>query len=250
MRWRHNWSGAIQRCLLGAALALASMAAQANGFSVGRVEVVFAEEGWKEVPLPDTAQSYGGDKWGALSVQVKLYVRAARDGSEPVYVMVSANSHGLGGGRSGYMTYSPDCKSDDELYREGNSGFSLRFAQCLLVAPRYTTESILQSLAPQVKPLRESGAVPMASAVYAVWSRHAISTGSFVDVRVFTANPIDSDQSADVEGLPDGVPSAHVTWGRQLSDAVKSSVYSLSGRLSIPPIRTVPPAPRGPTFQG
>lgn len=212
-------------------------------FSVGRVDIRFADEGWKEVPLPDLAQSYGGEKSGALAVQAKLFVRDGSDSETPVLVLVSANSAGLGGGRGGYMTYSVECKSDEDNYREGNEGFRASFAQCLTVTPLYDGPSVIKTLAPQLEGALkfEGGETPP---FYTVWSRHAISTGSFVDVRVFTVFPISADGAAAAGALPKDVPPAHVAWGRQLKDAVKSSVYSLSGRLEMPPIQVVvPPQP-------
>lgn len=212
-------------------------------FSVGRVDIRFADEGWKEVPLPDAALAYGGEKSGALEVQAKLFVRAESVRESPVLVLVSTNSAGMGGGRGGYMSYSPNCKSDDRNYREGNEGFRASFSQCLTVMPRYNGASVIKALAPQLKDVLPTDGSELPS-LYTVSSRHAISTGSFVDVRVFTVFPISADGTAAAEALPQGVPPAHVVWGRQLKDAVKSSVYSLSGRLDMPPIKLVaPPQP-------
>ena len=221
-----------------------AVTSHAAEFSVGRVDIRFADEGWKEVPLPDRAQSYGGEKSGALAVQAKLFVRDGSASEVPVLVLVSANSQGMGGGRGGYMTYSPNCKSDEHNYREGNEGFNASLLQCLTVMPRYNGSSVIKALAPQLEGALKTEEGTELPPFYTVWSRHAISTGSFVDVRVFTVFPISADGSAAVGALPQDVPPAHVVWGRQLKDAVKSSVYSLSGRLEMPPIQVVvPPQP-------
>jgi hypothetical protein len=157
-------------------------------------------------------------------------------------VLVSANSEGMGGGRGGYMSYSPNCKSDERNYREGNEGFTASFLQCLTVMPMYSGASVIKVLAPQLESVLKTEGSELPP-FFTVWSRHAISTGSFLDVRVFTVFPIQADGAASAGSLPKGVPPAHVVWGRQLKDAVKSSVYSLSGRLDIPPIRLeAPPA--------
>lgn len=136
---------------------LGALSAGAADFSVGRVDIRFAEEGWKEVALPDQSQAYGGEKDGAL--------------------------------------------------------------------------------APQVLDMQTAGVVSVRRPVYTVWSRHAISTGSFVDVRVFVTSPLGAEGASVPETLPGGVLPANVAWGRQLKDAVKSSVHSLSGRLVVPAIR-------------
>ncbi len=221
-------------------LALGALVAQAADFSVGRVEVEFAEEGWREVPLPDTSRAFGGDRNGVLAVQSKLYIWGAPDSDEQSLVLVSANSQGLGGGRGGYMTYSPNCRSDDQNYREGNEGFKASFMQCLMVTPLYGSKGVFEALAPQVLDLQTSGQVSVQGPIYTVWSRHAISTGSFLDVRVFVRSPLGAAGAVVEETLPTGIRPEQVAWGRQLKDAVKSSVYSLSGRLAIPPIRPAP----------
>lgn len=234
-------AGWVVKALAIGSLALGVVNATAADFSVGRVDIKFAEDGWKEIPLPDRAQTYGGDKDGALSVQGKLYLRDSTGGTGPILVLVSSSSTGFGGGRGAYMTYSPKCHSDEQAFREGNEGFGQRFAQCLTAWPRYSSENVFKALAPEVLGLRASGDVPNLPALYTVRSRHAISTGSFLDVMVFVTSPLGAEGDAVTENLPKGVPSSHVVWGRQLKDAVKSSVYSLSGRLEMPPIRMAPP---------
>lgn len=235
-----SWRGLGWPVLVLACLVLAALGARAGEFSVGRVDVKFSDEGWTEVPLPDSERTYGGDRNGALPVRSKLYVRGSTGSDVQVLVLVSATQGGLGGG---HMTYSPQCEPDPQEYREGNSGFRRSFAQCLVVFPLYTSESVFKELAPEIAELRRTGALSVRNAVYSVWSRHAISTGAFVDVRVFTVAPIEPSGGAVTESLPDGVLPAHVAWGRQLKEAVKSSVYSLSGRLDVPPLHLVPPSP-------
>ena len=225
-------------------------ATHAADFSIGRVDISFVEPGWKEVALPDESQAYGGDKDGALAVQSKLYLLEATANEGQTMVLVSTNSQGLGGGRGAYMTYNPDCKSDAKNYREGNEGFSARFLQCLTVTPLYTSDSVFQALAPQVPALQASGVVSVRRPVYTVWSRYAISTGSFVDIRVFVVSPLTGVGAAVPEPLPKDVPPAHVVWGRQLTDAVRSSVHSLSGRLTMPALRPATSATGGKGGQG
>lgn len=243
-------SGSVFKRWLCGGVFLGALAAQAADFSVGRVDITFAEEHWKEVPLPDATEAYGGDRAGALAVQSKLYVRAGSDSDVQALALVSANSHGLGGGRGGYMTYTPDCKSDAQIFREGNSGFKASFLDCLTVTPLYSSASVFKALAPELLALQGSGIVSVKGPLYTVWSRYAISTGSFLDVRVFVMSPVTSDNAPALENAPSGIRPDHVAWGRRLRDAVKSSVHSLSGRLEVPPLRLVPTTPSAPSAAG
>lgn len=248
MNGKRRMEGRILRVLTWGCVALGALAAQAEEFSVGRVEVGFAEAGWKELPLPDSATAYGGDRAGELDVQSRLYLRGGSDQEAQVLVLVSAATGGLGGG---YMTYSGDCKPDEQNHREGNEGVRRSFSQCLTVTPRYSSESVFKALAPGVVDLQRSGAVSWTRPVYTVWNYHAVSTGTFLDVRVFVMAPLAAPGSPVAQAQPDGVPPEHVVWGRRLIEAVKSSVYSLTGRLVVPAIRlTVPPASNTPSALG
>lgn len=241
---KHVWEG-LPKALICVGALFVVQAAQAAEFSVGRVDVVFAEEGWREMPLPDHSKAYGGDRDGALSVQSKLFFREGGGEAGAVQVLVSANSQGLGGGPAGRMIYTASCQSDDYNYREGNEGLRASFAQCLTVTPLYEGPGLFKELAPQLLEGISAEALDKLPPVYTVWSRHAISTGSFVDVRVFTTAPLMADGAPAADGLPKQVPPTHVAWGRQLKDAVKSSVHSLSGRLEIPPIQMTTPVTSG-----
>lgn len=233
----------MRRGLVFAGLALAALTAQSAEFSVGRVEVEFAEEGWSEVAVPDSTDAYAGEKDGALPVKTKLFVRGGTGGEGQVFVLVSATSGGMHGA---YMSYSPNCQSDDSHFREGNTGIRRPFAQCLLVTPRYSSETVFKALAPAIVKLQGSGVVSMPRPVYTLWNYHAISTGESVDVRVFVESPLTVPGTFVAQALPPGVLPEHVTWGRQLIEAVKSSVHSVSGRLVMPAIRLAPAAPSTP----
>lgn len=230
-------SHCLKEIVLAVAIACVPGWVLAEEFSVGRVDVVFGESGWQEIVLKDTKRAYDGDASGELSVQSKAFVHRGSNGEPEVMVVVSANSYGLGG-VAGTMHYSGSCTSNEEMYREGN--IRMTFAQCLTVLPKYTAHSVLKALAPELLAHQGSDGVNIPSVVYTVWSRHAISTGSFVEVKVFLTSNVVADPSlgGDVPSsiLPPGVQRSHVAWGRMLKDAVKSSVYSLSGRLDIPRI--------------
>lgn len=224
----------------------AALVAQASEFSVGRVEIQFAESGWKEIVLPDTIQTYGGDKRGELGVQTKLYVLGTPSDAAHVLVLVSGVSAGLDGAQV-TMRYSPNCKSDARNYREGNNGSQMPFAQCLTVLPRYNSESVFTALAPQVLELQKAGKISSMGSIYTVSSFHAISTGTHLHVQVFMTSSIVAPELRIEETLPTDVRPELVAWGRQLKDAVKSSVHSISGRLVFPPIRLVPHTPPVPS---
>ncbi len=214
------------------ALALLSWSATASEFSVGSVDVKFAEEGWQSLALSDTKRPYGGDRVGALVVSSKVFWRDHAASGGLVIVVVNATNGGTG---PGYMTYDRPCKSDDSIYREGNSGFS-RSSKCLVVTPAYTANSVLKELAPDLIALRDAGSLVVGTQLFVILSRHAVASGTDVEVQVFLSLPIATDASALGQAVPQGVPPGHLVWGRELMNAVSKSVHSISGRLAFPPI--------------
>ncbi len=219
---------------VAAGLALSLQPALAVEYSVGRVEVVFPTDDWREVVLPDKGEAYGGDHSGVIKSETKLFVRAASDEQAVALVLVRANASGMGA--SGTMVYSTSCQSSEYFYAEGNEGFKSRAAHCLKVLPAYASAAVMSKLAPPaVQDWLRASHFQLPPSMATILSHHSVATGTFLDVRVFVAPQAGApgDDTPDVK-LPNGVMPQHVRWGRQLKEAVRSSVYSLSGKLRMP----------------
>ncbi len=71
--------------------------------------------------------------------------------------------------------------------------------------------------------------------------------GTFVDLTALVvpeALPlIPGTSGPSAEPLPKGVTAASVRWRRQLHKAATDSVYSVRGRLTVPPLLSPPDAP-------
>jgi len=214
-------------------LSLSLQPVLAAEFSVGRVEVVFPTDDWREVVLPDKGRAYGGDRGGVIESETKLFIQAPSGEHPGALVLIRANAAGM---RSGRMIYSTSCETSEYYFAEGDAGFQARAAHCLVVFPAYASEEVMSKLAPPVVLdwLRSSRA-QLPKSMATIWSRHSVSTGTFLDVHVFLTPQAGAadDDTPDVK-LPSGVLPQHVRWGRQLKEAVRSSVYSISGKLQIP----------------
>lgn len=72
-------------------------------------------------------------------------------------------------------------------------------------------------------------------------------SGAFVDLMALVvpeALPVIPGTSGpSTEPLPKGVSAASVRWWRQLHKAATDSVYSVRGRLTVPPLLSPPDAP-------
>lgn len=215
-------------------LALSLQPAVAVEFSVGRVEVVFPADDWREVILSDAGKTYGGDHPGVIKSETKLFVRTSSGERADAMVLIRANASGMA--TSGTMVYSTSCESSEYFYAEGNEGFKSRSAHCLKVLPAYATEEVMSKLTPAaVQDWLRASRFQLPKSMATIMSSHSVATGTFLDVRVFVTQETSApeDDTPDVQ-LPSGVLPQHVRWGRQLKEAVRSSVYSLSGKLRMP----------------
>ena len=200
-------------------------------FDVGRATMVFPTEGWRVVQVDDKGRAYDGEVSGSIQSETKIFVYQSPESAAEAVIVVRGSSGGMS---NGYMSYSPSCKNSDEVYAEGNSGYDTGFAQCLIVLPLYTAPSVLEKLAPQAERILKDQGVNVPKAVSTVWSQYANSNGTFLDVRAFFA-PSFAGHDASVDAkLPSGVLAQNVAWGRLLTQAVRGSVNSFSGKLVFP----------------
>lgn len=217
-------------CLVGASL-LAMAPLHAEEFSVGRAEVQLPNGPWRELSLPDAGKDYGGDVSGNIPSETKLFVKEGAGQTVEALVLVRSSS---GAVRGGTMTYSGECQSNKDSFGEAGQSWGRGSTQCLRVLRQFGTRSLLKVLAPQLTELME-GNTHLPPGMFTVLSQGAVGTGTFLDVRVFLAPTfVGASDPVDAQ-LIEGVKASHVAWGRHLREAVRSSVFSLSGKLVFPP---------------
>ena len=223
----------------GMLLSLSVLPAMAAEFSVGRAEVFFPTDDWREVALPDQGKAFGGDFDGVIESETKLFIQVPTTERAGALVLIRSSASGMG---RGTMNYSGKCEPSEYFFAEGSAGVRSRAAQCLVVYPAYTTESVMSKLAPrEVQDWLRASRIQLPNTMATIQSRLAVGTGTFLDVRVFLTPQagLAIDDTPDLK-LPSGVLPQHVRWGRQLNEAVRSSVYSISGKLRIPPMDIQP----------
>ena len=214
-----------------AASVLAMAPLHAEEFSVGRAEVQLPGGPWRELALQDAGQAYAGEVSGTISSETKVFVKEGAGQAVEALVLVRSSSGGI---RGGTMTYSGGCDGDEVSYAEVGQLRGQGSTQCLRVIRSFETQSVLKALAPQL-PAQWSSAAVLPKSVITVMSHSAVGTGTFLDVRVFLAPGFAGSIEPVDAVLPEGVKAPHVAWARLLSEAVRASVFSLSGKLVFPP---------------
>lgn len=230
---------------------LGALGAQANEIAVGRVDVQLDAGPWQAFDVEDAGSRYEGDRSGVISSITKLLV--LRDGEQVrAVLLVRANRSGFGG-RASSMRYTSQCPRQDWFYSEGSEGGPMaRDYRCLMVLPPVPFPTVKGPDWDGLRALLDSRQVKLDGTVHLVDAKQAASTGAFASVLALipsAALPAESANRTVTPGVPTVVSPVAVEWGRQLMEAVRSSVYSLSGDLRVPALNasdTVSGAPTNP----
>lgn len=216
--------------------ALCALGAQANEIAVGRVDVQLDAGPWQAFDVEDAGSRYEGDRSGVISSITKLLV--LRDGEQVrAVLLVRANQSGFGG-RASSMRYTSQCPRQDWFYSEGSEGGPVALDyRCLIVLPPVPFPTVKGPDWDGLRALLGSKQIKLDGTVHPVDAKQAASTGAFSSVIALIPSaslPAGSANRPVTPGVPTVVSPMAVEWGRQLMEAVRSSVYSLSGDLRVP----------------
>lgn len=216
--------------------------------SVGRISIELPGQGWQVHAASDPGIVLSGvSLTRRQQTDSKILLRRAADQTIAAAVMMRANITGKGR-FSGVIYPNAKCVGATGFFAEGDSqgGAAARSFQCLIVSPPgklNVSDAFFQNFQGALS--REDW--ELAPTMHIVIAKQYAHTGAFVDMMVLVAPdalPAITDTSEpSAEPLPKGVSAASVHWGRQLQQAVTDSVYSVRGRLTVPPLLPPPDAP-------
>lgn len=235
---------ALRKNLLTAlAIIMLMGAARAMGVDVGRITVALPTDDWMEISLNDPGLPYQGDVTGRLKSETKALVRTTSDGQLDALLIIRANAAGFGGGRAATMVYSWACPSELHIYSEGSeAGPRATAMHCLVVAPPTDIRRLTNPAVVEVREQLKQRGVAIQGEFSVFQAQQHASTGAFTLVLAFMRPGVFMDSEAP-EGaqpwpvvLPPGLELGQVQWGQKLLQATRKSVYSILGRLALPPV--------------
>lgn len=199
---------------------------------MGRAEIKLPGENWQSFPVVEDITQVGGDRTVQIKNERKVLVQKSSANTVSAIVFVSGSS---GIGIAGKISYSPKCKSDKYWYRQGNEGFNRPFAECwgvrkgLPIAP-----GDIVKVVPELAPVLTRENLQMPTGAYNLFSIYENENGTFLTAEMFIAPGFSIANTAAVETATDDIDPKLLQYGRQLSDAVRSSVTSWSGKFVVP----------------
>ena len=200
---------------------------------VGRVTLRISDDGWESLGAGSGGRPFTGDQSGNIQYETRHLLLRDKTGELRAALTVGA-SRGIGTLRFSFTT---DCQPRTNLYAVDNMGGDFGGRDCLRVSSLIRTQGLLESAAPDLLAELTTRNVVLPNAAYLVIYEKAIANGTFTLVRaVFAADFKLPNEAGIAVNLPAGVKPEAVAWGLRLAEAVKSSIYSLSGTLLLPPV--------------
>lgn len=238
-----------KKLLTALAIFMLMGAARAMEVDVGRITVVLPTDDWMEISLIDPGLPYQGDVTGRLKSETKALVRTTPDGQLDALLIVRANAAGFGGGRAATMVYSAVCPLELHIYSEGSeAGPHATAMHCLVVAPPTDIQRLTNPAVVEVREQLKQRGIAIQGAFSVFQAQQHASTSAFTFVLAYMRPDVFAESGPPEEGaqpwpvvLPPGVEIGQVQWGQKLLQASKQSVYSILGRLALPPVSTDAP---------
>jgi len=200
---------------------------------VGRVTLRISDDGWENIGASRGGRPFTGDRSGDVPFETQHLLLRGKAGEFRAVVTVAASR----GGAGGRFTYNTNCQPGTNLYVVDGTGGSFSASDCLRVSGLVQARRFLESAAPDLLANLTGRNVVLPNAAYLVIHEKGINNGAFTFVRVvFAADfklPIEAGSAGN---LPVGIEPEAVAWGLRLAEAVRSSIYSPSGTLLLPPV--------------
>jgi hypothetical protein len=222
----------MKRVVTGFVLSSIASLCLAEAVSVGRAEVKLPGDNWQSFPVAGEVTQYGGDRSGQVNSERKLFIKKSVSNAVQAIVMVSGSTRMSSPGK---LVYAPNCPSDKYWYRKGNEGFRQPFVECwgVLKGEPIALEN-LQGLVPEIADLFSKENLQMAHGAYTMTSTYRNENGTFLTVKMFVASDFSLPTPGTAETVPEGVEGKVMQYGTQLAGAVRASVMSWSGVLTVP----------------
>jgi len=220
---------------MGLLLVLAGAGASASAEQVGRVRFELADAGWR--PLVSYERTLKFDS-GLKQIPLKTTVFVLPGGGAVPKALLQVTSSEGGSGHSGVRWVSDKCPEPRARFYTNDHGANLTpdRRDCVIVNSAFAANAYFAD-APEVLAALAEQKVQLFKGGYSMRSTAATGTGTFMRVNLMTASGFaGSDEPAPAGADLHEVPAPLVAWGESLHRAVRESVGSLSGDLTLPPI--------------
>jgi hypothetical protein len=228
--------------LAGLAAAVAAVPALAETVKVGRASIELPDGNWKALTTTDHQNPVNGANTGALPTETRTFALVS-DGR--LMAILKVNSSKGGGLR---INWTNTCTSNP-LSHAVNLTQDPNALECIQASVPVIAEPYLKRTMPDVLTALESNGLAVPSAMQTISAAVGSSSGTNLNVNLVVVPSFIGLPGEEASTLPARLKPGQVVWARQLAKSVKSSVYSMSGNMTLPPVAFATPRVTSSTSQ-
>jgi hypothetical protein len=222
----------VKKCVLFILFASIANLAYAESVSVGRASFELPPGDWKLIAVKDSSTTLDGSTARAAKTETQSF-GLIQSGELIAVLAVTATSGGQGNGNVHWTT---PCISGTNSYAVNlEKGF--KQLNCAVATGILNSEAYLNGIIPDIKNLMTAQGVKIAPRMTSSRALSGSTSGTYMNVNLIASAKFMGISSSQVfENLPPTIKQANIAWAVELSGAVKDSVESMRGRLTLPAI--------------
>ena len=228
----------ISRLLLKAIafLWVGTVCAVAETVSVGRASINLPDGAWQVLTVSEGKTLFNSGISGSLAMDDQAFVLAS--GNEIKALLYVSSSKG----GSGIPTnWTNTCNGNARLFAISLTN-NPNALECGQATGALKTDVYLKIALPQALAAIEGRRLVLPPIVQSTSATVGNSTGTNLHINLIAVPAFTGLQSSEGLTVPPPIKVAHAAWARELTVAVKESVYSMSGKMTIPAVNFAAPS--------
>lgn len=223
--------------------AMAVLPAHAEAVKVGRANIELPEGNWKALTTSDGQDKVDGNgTGGALPTETRSFAFISGGRVMAILYVDSSKSGGL------RVNWVNTCTSNQNVHAL-NLTKDPNALECVRASIPLKAEQYLKRAMPEVLSAMENSGMTVPPALQAIGVTVGSSGGTGMHVNLLVAPGFLGLQGEEASTLPAYLKPGQLVWARQLAAAVKGSVYSMSGNMTLPPLAFATPRVTSSTSQ-
>lgn len=221
----------------------AALPAHAETVKVGRASIELPEGNWKALTAINGQDTVDGNgTGGALPTETRSFTYTS--GGRVMAILYVDSSKG-GGIRVNWLN---TCTGNQNVHAL-NLTKDPNALECIRASIPLKGEQYLKRAMPEVLSAMEGRGMAVPPALQAIGVTVGSSGGTSMHVNLLVVPGFLGLQGEEASTLPAYLKPGQLVWARQLAAAVKGSVYSMSGNMTLPPLAFATPPVTSSTSQ-
>ena len=226
-------------CLIG----IAAFQVQAETVEVGRATIELPEGNWQALTTNEGKTTLDGGASGSLPTDDRAFVLMFGDQMKAILYVSSSK-----GGSTIRTNWTNTCKASDSTYAASLTT-NPNALECERATGALKTDVYLKMAMPNVLKALEEKRLAPPPIVQSTSATVGNDRGTMLHVNLLAAPTFTGLQSEEILSVPTRVKPGHAAWAHQLILAIKDSVYSMSGKMAVPPVVFAAPRATSSTTQ-